>query len=441
MLKYNSFIEEMESENMMLLRSIQRKNSERRKNSSSNRRKTVRNTVPERHSEPLRQDEATNTITAAFAAVLGQRDITDVIQHLSAEAALDDLLLPFFIAEAQKLAPLERIEDAITKKSVARSGNLNVNVLAPQIAQGTYGVLYRSEDGRRIYKSITITAPLRMAQHKKRRFFEQQIRNIYIETLIQTILACDPDVGSNICRPLQLFRDPKTIGHDKHSKPSKHSESHWIGNWDGEDAITFYILMEPIKFTLPSFVEHKHGIQLEWFAPFLKQLGHTLDVLKRKYNFTHRDLHSNNVMMDTTGTLKLIDFGFSCLEFRGLHYHNIDVNELESVKCIPGFDLAIFFAAFFESFYDEIHENPAVKTIFSRKYFICRHEGDVYNFFALADALNKDNPHFAFYHFLIKPLTRKRIEHLPILKPDVLERVADGILSGVDYAPAITFPV
>jgi serine/threonine protein kinase len=199
--------------------------------------------------------------------------------------------------------------------------------------------------------------------------------------------------------------------------------------------------MEPIKYSLESFIEHKHGIQLDWFAPFLKQLGHTLDVLKRKYNFTHRDLHLKNVMIDATGALKLIDFGYRCMEFRGLHYHNIDIHKLESVKCIPGLDLAIFFAAFFETFFDEIHANPAVKTIFSRKYFICQYGGRPFGFFALARELNKAAPHFAFYHFRIKPHTRRSIENLPILKPDVLERVADGILSGVDYAPAITFPV
>jgi serine/threonine protein kinase len=282
-----------------------------------------------------------HTIVTAFAAVLGKRDVNEIIKHLSAEAAYETNLKPFFITEARQLAPFERVEDAISKKSLARSGKHNFNVLAPQNPHetGSFGAMYRSEDGRRIYKSITITVPEHIRTiARKAEFFEEKLRNIFIETFIQTILVCDPDVGSNICRPLQLFRDPKTVG---------------LGPLG--DTMTLYILMEPIQFTFASYVNHKHGIQMKWFAPFLKQLGHTLAVLKQKYNYTHRDLHSGNVMIDAAGNIKIIDFGYSSLEFRGLHYHDIDVDELDQIECTPGLDLAIFFTSVFNSFNDEIY--------------------------------------------------------------------------------------
>jgi len=369
-----------------------------------------------------------HTIVTAFAAVLGQRDVNAIIEHLSAEAAYEDQLKPFFINEARKLAPFERVEDTVSKKSLARSGRRDFNVLAPQNPDetGSFGVIYRSEDGRRIYKSITIKAPEHIRTiAKKTQFFEEKIRNIFIETFIQTILVCDPDVGSNICRPLQLFRDPKTVS--------------IAGPLD--DTMTFYILMEPIKFTFRQFVDQKHGIQMDWFAPFLKEFGHILTVLKRKYNYTHRDLHSGNVMMDATGKIKLIDFGYSSLEFRGLHYHDIDKDELEDIKCTPGLDLAIFFTTLFYLFKAEIDVNPDVKGFFSDKFFLGSYDDDNYNMFELADATSKGMhayPPHVFYHFLITPFIRNCVQNIPILKPEILEKVADGLITGVNFAPAIT---
>jgi len=408
---------------------------------------SLRSNIPSRRGSHNTEDALMNhNVITAFASVIGKRDVNDVIHCLSEEYVRASLSIKSrsfttkgksphevsFYDEASKLAPFEMIEDSVSKKSSARSGRRELNVLAPQnpAEKGSFGVIYRSEDGKRIYKSITIDAdiserqakalaffPKKEQKEKLEKLFEEKIRNIFVETFIQTVLACDPDVGQYICRPLHLFRDPKTVGEDAEPSPR----------------MTFFILMEPIKYTMSSYIDSKGAVTIDWFSPFLGQLGFILDVLKRKYNYSHRDLHTGNVMVTDRGDIKLIDFGYSCLEFRGQHYHELRADDLYSPEiegCNPGSDLGIFFTHFFFRF--DIDTDPKVKQIFSRKYLGYHPVKGVdtrASFLGYVEGKARGGPaHFPLYYFEIDDATKEIVDSIDILKPHLLRQIAPTLL-------------
>jgi hypothetical protein len=409
---------------------------------------SLRSNIPSRRGSHNTEDALMNhNVITAFASVIGKRDVNDVIHCLSEEYVRASVSIKSrsfaakgksphevsFYDEASKLAPFEMIEDSVSKKSSARSGRRELNVLAPQnpAEKGSFGVIYRSEDGKRIYKSITIDADLperkartlaffskKEQKEKLEKFLEEKIRNIFVETFIQTVLACDPDVGQYICRPLHLFRDPKTVGEDA----------------DPSTRMTFFILMEPIKYTISSYIDSKGGVTIDWFSPFLGQLGFILDVLKRKYNYSHRDLHTGNVMVTDRGDIKLIDFGYSCLEFRGQHYHELNADDLYSPEiegCNPGSDLGIFFTHFFFRF--DIDADPKVKQIFSRKYLGYHPDKKdatrIASLIGYVEGKARGGPaHFPLYYFKIDDATKEIVDSIDILKPHLLRQIAPTLL-------------
>jgi hypothetical protein len=328
-------------------------------------------------------------IVAAFAAVLGIRDVNPILALLSEEAiraAPDDST--FFLDQVRNLTPFERIETA-DGSSIVRSGRSQLNRLAPSREYGTFGVLFRSDDGLRIYKSITLPVST-----------EENVRNVFIETFIQTMLSCDPTVGSNICRPVRLFRGSQQRGSQQ-----------------------FYLLMEPIQHTFDTLIEQQGGVSMTWLAPIFSQLGNVLASLKRRYAFSHRDLHIGNVLITDTGKLKLIDFGFSCLQFRGLHYHATRAQLLARmpVGCAGGFDLAQFFTSFMFRYASQL--DLSAKAFFSDTNFSGSLDGVRFNLFTLAMRINPERPPHAFYYYNIQPHIRALLDTLSVLNPTQLVEV------------------
>lgn len=63
----------------------------------------------------------------------------------------------------------------------------------------------------------------------------------------------------------------------------------------------------------------------------LRQVAHILEVYGETLKFNHRDLHTSNIMyvrQDDKRYYKLIDFGFSCLTWHGLHIQGNDYFKL-----------------------------------------------------------------------------------------------------------------
>jgi serine/threonine protein kinase len=224
---------------------------------------------------------------------------------------------------------------------IGRAGRLGTNKLLPEpIAKGAVGEIYMSEDRTMIYKKIIISG----VQQQR----EWMIRQTYMEAFIQTVLGLDPDYGKNICQITNLYRSREVVRQGRSDK--------------GGDIVLF-IQMKPIAQTLENVINKITAggdFKIADLSPYWAQLGSVLGGLKRKYNFSHRDLHTGNVMFQADGTLVLIDFGMSCMTVDGVTYSVLTSNILpaESKTLVPArvdapcesYDILIYLTSFGQGF-------------------------------------------------------------------------------------------
>jgi serine/threonine protein kinase len=296
-------------------------------------------------------------ITGAFAAVIGKNRATTaaIIDSLSenrtiANYSRPDGIVTRFISEVTTLDEVALDDAAGTVLSRGREID-RIRAHQPGDA-GTYGVVFRSTDGRRVYKNISFPRRDDGSDDARRNrqqalpggvpsvaYFEKKIRDVYIETFIQVILSSDPTVGRFICRVTHLYRNPRV------RRPLRGDDPNLP-----RDSYTLYIDMEPNPHKFDDWINSlPRPLDLRSFGHILIQLGQTLDHLRRTYAYSHRDLHTGNIMLSDTFQLKLIDFGFSCLTYGGNTYRQVDTAE-RARGCVAGYDLAIFFTNFYQKF-------------------------------------------------------------------------------------------
>jgi serine/threonine protein kinase len=97
----------------------------------------------------------------------------------------------------------------------------------------------------------------------------------------------------------------------------------------------------------------------------LTQLSYALRVYAEKFQFNHRDLHSSNIMFVNSGSerkFKLIDFGFSCINWHGLRIQGNDYFS-KSRRCYkPDRNLAQAMYYIVTSTSMDAHISPKLKT-------------------------------------------------------------------------------
>ena len=330
----------------------------------------------ERLSEQRGLGNFTRTEPKSAARLKMNQNLVSVDPDLKKKAFL------YFTGSAMLLDPID-IDDSGT---TVRSRGAVMNSVK-KIGKGGYGTVFGSTSGKNIvYKQFIFDDGDLLD-------YEDKIRNMYVETFIQTVLASDPDVGQYVCMPKKMYKS-STLRGFKTDPSAKYG-------FEPPRNIVVYLVMEPLQYTFKTLVEKRYSRQInhEWFGPVLFQLGYTLSVLKDRYGFNHGDLHTDNVMFDAGGNLKLIDFGFSCITVNGRVF-----KELSSwnTGCFQGYDLAIFFYDFWNTYFESYFVDTSVRKLFNSGAFSdLSNSSDKFNLFEYGSIVgeNLGTPgHFLFYN-------------------------------------------
>jgi len=248
----------------------------------------------------------------AFSSIIQQplQQTNAIIDRLKAIHASNDE--PYFSEISNSLPGATILFDTSEMKTgVFKYKDSVVNVA--HISDGTYGKIFSGSNGN-VYKMIKI----RSTDKKYERF----CREIYVEAYIQTVLQSDPDYGKNIGKLIRIYRDSNMTK----ILERKTQSSTIVTQRKTSVDYHFYLEMENIPIKLIDHINDLYidnntmRLSIEHIEPIYSQLIKLLQYFFLKYNFYHCDLHCNNVMMLEDGTIKIIDFGRSCINMKGHIY-------------------------------------------------------------------------------------------------------------------------
>jgi serine/threonine protein kinase len=152
--------------------------------------------------------------------------------------------------------------------------DINITIQG-KIAAGTYGTTYKTDaifdDAKAVVKVIEKDA-------------YNSINAVIIEVIIQILLVNLPIDPVPICPRLYIF---------------------------AQDDKNYYIVMEHIVAPLMLYLKHSAKVLVDKLCMIVYYLQFAYNHLK----FNHRDLKSDNILVDSKGYCRIIDFGFSCLTY------------------------------------------------------------------------------------------------------------------------------
>jgi serine/threonine protein kinase len=192
--------------------------------------------------------------------------------------------------------------------------------------KGAFGSVHKSTNQARAYKRITIRSP-------------RDARNLLVEIFIQCVLSMDEVGGGHIPQPLGLLKES-----DSPLVVSLIME--YVGEGTTNDYL--YGLLQT----------NQRALTLTDMYGLFEKVATILYHFNAAYGFRHNDLHMENLIINKEGAHYMIDFGKSCLTYRGTSYSYY----AGKVPCKAS-DLLFFTVSILNNYYQFIEE-------VSRKYLI-----------------------------------------------------------------------
>ena len=241
--------------------------------------------------------ETNANIVEHFGEVLklSEAQTIDIISHL-AQTYEGSSAEFYFTGRLSDLKPLTTSRAGNIRIAHSENNIVENTIVKAGIGKGSYGEVSLSAKGL-IYKEIKL-------RKGNPYHLEEDIREIFLEVFIQTVLNTNAQFDGRIPRVFHIYRSNKTP----------------------ERELVLYIVMENVPMSLKGYMEKQlktigdSKLDIVDIAPVFIQLGLLLKDLHDVYGFYHRDLHAGNIMFNEAGALNIIDFGKACLVVNGVTY-------------------------------------------------------------------------------------------------------------------------
>lgn len=220
---------------------------------------------------------------AAFSRVIGAGFNDQTINAMIASMANPEKGVKFTDAVIS-LAPMS-MEKGLIRIDTGRKARNNTGQFW---GQGASGTIQKGASGL-IYKKIVLENGVAL---------EKNVLEVFMEAWIQTVLGLDKKYGSNVSQIRNIYRDISIVR-----------------GWEKKGECILYITMDLNKYKIEDYFHSFGSPTVANVKPQLLELGKILQHFEKKYAFKHRDFHQGNVMFAKDKSIKLIDFGRSCMVF------------------------------------------------------------------------------------------------------------------------------
>jgi serine/threonine protein kinase len=254
-----------------------------------------------------RGSKITPAVRAAFNEIIGSPGIA-ITSALINQLKYKDLPTPKYYSDAATTLPALtcRFEDDPYRPEMQK-GVIGGDPVT-QIGGGAYGTIFLGNSGKAYKRTIK----------KVDKDIEDFHKELFMEPFIQTLLQNDAKYGMNIAKLMGVYRDAGAVAASTRARGTVSATGARGTAPMRESNYTYYYVMEPIAYTVDTYIAQLAN-PLE-FIDKLRDIGEILNYFKTNYGFYHCDLHGGNILFNYSKSIKIIDFGMSCITDAGTVY-------------------------------------------------------------------------------------------------------------------------
>jgi serine/threonine protein kinase len=190
-----------------------------------------------------------------------------------------------------------------------------------EIGKGSYGTVYNVRDKKGNVSALKVIVVEDDDLEKRKRHFLQAVEEAVVNIL--------------------LFKESAQRSHGPYVQ-----ELYEVGCVEEEDKTTIYLRVEYLDKTLGQMLSgHSQAFNDRFVPSMLMNLAAILAFFKERLQMNHRDLKSDNIMFvkkKGKWSMRLIDFGLTCLSYKGAYLSMSRVFSMDAAGCAkPSRDLSL----------------------------------------------------------------------------------------------------